>query len=142
MASKVAAGFVVFRNISNRNEYLLLQTSYGIHHWTPPKGHVDPGETDLVTAYRETCEESGLQKSDLKIYEASKKTLNYPVKGKPKIVHYWLAELVNPQAKVQLSDEHQAYRWLPLKEACDCVEYPDMQRVLIEYEKYLEKKSC
>lgn len=38
MSPKVAAGFVVFRAISNQIEYLLLQTSYGIHHWTPPKG--------------------------------------------------------------------------------------------------------
>lgn len=35
---KVAAGFVIFRRITGRIEYLLLQTSYGIHHWTPPKG--------------------------------------------------------------------------------------------------------
>ncbi len=34
-----AAGFIVFRRIGqNPIEYLLLQTSYGEHHWTPPKG--------------------------------------------------------------------------------------------------------
>lgn len=141
MGPKVAAGFVIYRNVSNKIEYLLLQTSYGIHHWTPPKGHVDPGETDLVTAYRETIEESGLQKSDLKVYEDTKKTLNYKVKGKPKIVHYWLAELINPQAKVKLSHEHQDYKWLSLKEACDIVGYKDMQEVLIEFEGYLTNKS-
>lgn len=141
MGPKVAAGFVIYRNVSNKIEYLLLQTSYGIHHWTPPKGHVDPGETDLVTAYRETIEESGLQKSDLKVYEDTKKTLNYKVKGKPKIVHYWLAELINPQAKVKLSHEHQDYKWLSLKEACDIVEYKDMQEVLTEFEGYLTNKS-
>lgn len=35
---KVATGFVIFRLIASEIEYLLLQTSYGIHHWTPPKG--------------------------------------------------------------------------------------------------------
>jgi bis(5'-nucleosidyl)-tetraphosphatase len=89
----------------------LLQTSYGEHHWTPPKGHVDPGETEMATAIRETVEESGLKKGDLKIYEDVKRILNYKVKGKPKVVTYWLAELVNPQAKVKLSEEHQDYKW-------------------------------
>ncbi|CAG9762630.1 unnamed protein product [Ceutorhynchus assimilis] len=139
MSPKVAAGFVIFRYVSNNIEYLLLQTSYGIHHWTPPKGHVDPGETDLVTAYRETIEESGLQKSDIKVYEDTKMTLNYQVKGKPKIVHYWLAELINPSAKVKLSHEHQDFKWLPLKEACEIVGYKDMQDVLVNFENYLKK---
>ncbi len=34
-----AAGFIIFRQVGqNPIEYLLLQTSYGVHHWTPPKG--------------------------------------------------------------------------------------------------------
>ena len=34
----VAAGFIIFRRIQNTIQYLLLQTSYAEHHWTPPKG--------------------------------------------------------------------------------------------------------
>lgn len=39
-----ACGFIVFRLLANlvprpdNIQFLLLQTSYGIHHWTPPKG--------------------------------------------------------------------------------------------------------
>lgn len=33
-----AAGLVIFRRVTQCFEYLLLQTSYGEHHWTPPKG--------------------------------------------------------------------------------------------------------
>lgn len=39
-----ACGFIVFRRLAScvpppdNIEYLLLQTSYGEHHWTPPKG--------------------------------------------------------------------------------------------------------
>ena len=40
MQGKTAAGFVIFRKVSNTVEYLLLQTSYGEHHWTPPKGQL------------------------------------------------------------------------------------------------------
>lgn len=42
MSGKVAAGFVIFRLLSNNIQYLLLQTSYGEHHWTPPKGKKNP----------------------------------------------------------------------------------------------------
>jgi len=33
-----ASGFVIFRLACSQIEYLLLQASYGTHHWTPPKG--------------------------------------------------------------------------------------------------------
>lgn len=39
VTEKLAAGFVIFRRAAaGNNEYLLLQTSYGKNHWTPPKG--------------------------------------------------------------------------------------------------------
>jgi hypothetical protein len=36
-----ASGFVIYRTVCNQIEYLLLQTSYGQHHWTPPKGNFE-----------------------------------------------------------------------------------------------------
>jgi hypothetical protein len=33
-----AAGILIFRLVSRRTEYLLLQASNLNHHWTPPKG--------------------------------------------------------------------------------------------------------
>lgn len=116
-----AAGLIIFRRKSFTEplEYLLLQTSYGKHHWTPPKGHVDPGESDMQTALRETEEESGLKKSSLDIMEHIQKTLNYEVRGKPKTVIYWPAEVKDYNVAVQLSDEHQDFKWLSLNKACD-----------------------
>ncbi|XP_068958012.1 bis(5'-nucleosyl)-tetraphosphatase [asymmetrical] isoform X3 [Petaurus breviceps papuanus] len=95
-----ACGFIIFRRpripkVDNKAiEFLLLQTSYGTNHWTPPKGHVDPGESDLETAFRETREEAGLDASQLKIIEGFKSELNYVVNSKPKTVIYWLAEML------------------------------------------------
>lgn len=103
-------------------------------------GCVDPGETDeMVTALRETEEEAGLKAADLKIYEDSKKVLVYTVKIYRKTVIYWLAELINPQTKVILSDEHQDMRWLPLKEACVLGKYQDLQEMLNYYDEYIRK---
>ncbi|KAJ7335142.1 hypothetical protein JRQ81_013083 [Phrynocephalus forsythii] len=141
-----ACGLIVFRKLQpvssppaleNNIEYLLLQTSYGTHHWTPPKGHVDPGEDDLQTALRETQEEAGLDSSQFTVLEGFKKELNYTVKGKPKTVIYWLAEMKDCNTAVRLSSEHQAFRWLTLSEACKLAEYQDMQSVLKEAHQFL-----
>ena len=134
-----ASGFVIFRRIQGAIEYLLMQVSYGEHHWTPPKGHVDPGESDMETALRETEEEAGFIASDLKIFNDAKQELKYEVKGKPKIVIYWLAELLNPDKPVRLSHEHQAFKWLPLEEACSVAKYEDMQKMLKYFNDYILK---
>ncbi|KAM4808955.1 bis(5'-nucleosyl)-tetraphosphatase [asymmetrical] [Rhinophrynus dorsalis] len=140
-----ACGLIIFRwcspglSAANANgiEFLLLQTSYGIHHWTPPKGHVDPGEDDLTTALRETEEEAGLHPNQFHIVEGFRKELNYNVRNKPKTVIYWLAELKDSKTQVQLSDEHQDFRWLELDEACKYAGYKDMQDTLKEAHQFL-----
>ena len=116
-----AAGLIIFRRKSFRApfEYLLLQTSYGRHHWTPPKGHVDLGESDMETALRETEEEAGLKQDSLNIMENICRTLNYEVRGKPKTVIYWPAELNDYDVPIRLSREHQDFKWLLVDDACE-----------------------
>ncbi|OWR55316.1 bis(5'-nucleosyl)-tetraphosphatase [asymmetrical] [Danaus plexippus] len=133
MSATRAAGLVIYRKSNEYIQFLLLQTSYGQHHWTPPKGHVDPGESDWVTALRETKEEAGLSENDLEIHRDVTKTLNYAVNGKPKAVVYWLAKLKNPEQKITLSDEHQDLKWLQLKEAQEISGFEDMNKLLEEF---------
>ncbi|XP_063309892.1 bis(5'-nucleosyl)-tetraphosphatase [asymmetrical] [Pelobates fuscus] len=144
-----ACGLIIFRKIKsgipacnmNDIEFLLLQTSYGIHHWTPPKGHVDPGEDDLTTALRETEEEAGLNSSQFNIVDGFRKELNYNVNEKPKTVIYWLAELKDFNTEVKLSNEHQDFRWLSLPEACKHAGYKDLQDTLKEANEFLHSRS-
>lgn len=93
-------------------------------------GHVDPGEDDLTTALRETEEEAGLKAEHLGIIDNFVWNLNYEVRGKPKQVLYWLAELKDPGTSVTLSDEHQDYRWAGLEEACSLAQYQSLQDTL------------
>ncbi len=136
-----AAGLIVFRQISRGSpfEYLLLQTSYGEHHWTPPKGHVDPGESDRETAVRETQEEAGLGPSDYTIVENFKHTISYKVKGRDKTVCYWVARLNDFDYTIKLSREHQDFKWLELKAACEFVGYDDMQSTLTKADEFLKE---
>ncbi|KAM4741925.1 bis(5'-nucleosyl)-tetraphosphatase [asymmetrical] [Anableps anableps] len=139
-----ACGFIVFRRLVGLSpspgniEYLLLQTSYGEHHWTPPKGHVDPGEDDLTTALRETKEEAGLGAEHLQVIDGFVQELRYEVRGRPKEVLYWLAELRDPETSVILSEEHQDYRWAQLEEACNLAGYTDLQETLRAAHRHLE----
>ncbi|XP_033020397.1 bis(5'-nucleosyl)-tetraphosphatase [asymmetrical] [Lacerta agilis] len=145
-----ACGLIIFRKLrekssasaaGNNIEYLLLQTSYGSHHWTPPKGHVDPGEDDLQTALRETQEEAGLDSTQFTIIDGFKKELNYTVNGKAKTVIYWLAEMKDSNTEVKLSSEHQAFCWLTLNDACRLAEFKEMQSAFREAHNFLCSKG-
>lgn len=143
VCASFGSGLIIFRRhlipkVDNSTiEFLLLQASNGIHHWTPPKGHVDPGETDLETALRETQEETGIEASQLTIIEGFRKELNYVAWEKPKTVIYWLAEVKDYNVEICLSQEHQAYRWLGLEDACQLAQFNEMKATLQEGHQFL-----
>lgn len=99
---------------------------------------MDPGEDDLTTALRETEEEAGLTAEHLRLVDGFVQQLRYEVRGKPKEVLYWLAELRDPETALTLSDEHQDYRWARLEDACTLAQYKDMQDTLRAAHQYLE----
>ena len=141
-----AAGFIIYRRLVSAGpfEYLLLKASYGDKHWTPPKGHVDPGEDDWTTALRETEEEAGLREADLDVVPDFKVELRYTAvtsqRGRhEKVVTYWLAGLRQPEkTEVRLSEEHTELRWLPLQEACELAKFEDMRGALNKCEDKLQ----
>ncbi|KAF2362417.1 NUDIX hydrolase domain [Trinorchestia longiramus] len=139
-----AAGLIIYRRASNAIEYLLLQAAYPPRHWTPPKGHVDPGETDLQTAIRETQEEAGLKDKEHYTVDLNfRKELHYHVKRGPKVVVYWLAEL-NSDIQgdpVRLSEESRDHRWLPLDDAIELQGFKEMGALLRECELYITAKQ-
>ena len=99
---------------------------------------MDPGEDDLTTALRETKEEAGLGLEQLRVVDGFLQELRYEVRGRPKEVLYWLAELRDPGTAVALSDEHQDYRWARLEEACVLAQYKDLQDTLRAAQRHLE----
>jgi len=101
-------------------------------------GHVDAGESELETAYRETAEEAGLLKHHLQLIDGFEKVLHYEVRGKPKKVFYWLAQLCDPDTPVIISSEHQQFAWFPLDAAVENAAYPDMQKVLHDADSFIQ----
>jgi len=55
-----------------------------------------------------------------------------------KRVTYWLAKMAT-EGKVVLSHEHQAFKWLPLEEACKQAKYQEMIDTLKKCEAKLKE---
>ena len=115
MARETSAGAVLFRRDGKKPLFLLLHYTAG--HWDFPKGNVEEGEEDRATVTREIKEETGI--ASVKFLDGFLETIRYAYVWKGlsinKIVRMYLAETT--ESKVTLSDEHQAYAWLPYDEA-------------------------
>lgn len=95
----------------------------------------------MITALRETEEEAGFVKDDLRVFEDAKQELVYNVNGKSKTVIYWLAELIKKDKNARLSDEHQDFKWLGIEDACKISGYEDMGKALRYFDQYIATKN-
>jgi 8-oxo-dGTP pyrophosphatase MutT (NUDIX family) len=97
--------------------------------WSLPKGKVDPGETEPVTAVREVHEETGYTSHLGRRLTA----VSYPVEQGIKKVRYWAARCVDgtftPNAEV---DE---LKWLPVAQAIKQLQYAHDRKVLRRFAK-------
>uniref|UniRef100_A0A6V7UK42 Bis(5'-nucleosyl)-tetraphosphatase [asymmetrical] n=2 Tax=Meloidogyne TaxID=189290 RepID=A0A6V7UK42_MELEN len=134
------AGLLIYRKNANFVEYLLLQSSGIPHHWTPPKGHVDPGENEWQAAIREVKEESGIDANEkLTLIKDFKHEMFYYVNSELKRVTYWLAKANDINLQVKLSHEHLDFRWVKLSDALDLAGREEMKEMLTKADDYIEK---
>ncbi|MBI2035230.1 MAG: NUDIX domain-containing protein [Candidatus Liptonbacteria bacterium] len=103
---EITAGVVVFRRTQEGPKFLLLyhRGSY----WNFPKGHLEREERSLDAALRETCEETGLKRSDMRILGGFKEHERFHFRrGKEtvfKIVIMYLAE--TKEANIKIPSEY------------------------------------
>jgi dATP pyrophosphohydrolase len=120
-----------FRRRGARVEFLLLRRvpgRKGRGFWQGVSGNVDGGETAVETALREHAEETGLPVRALYVIEAS--FLLYDVRhGTLRSVVPFGVEVPAAQAPV-LSDEHDAFCWLPFARALARLPF-EVQRVAL-----------
>lgn len=120
MAEVRAAGGVVVRDglvaLIHRPRY---------DDWTLPKGKLDNGETFEDAALREVWEETGLRARLVRELPS----VNYEVRGRPKVVRYWLMEVESDEGFV-VNDEVDQVRWVEPAEARALVTYDRDRDVL------------
>lgn len=128
MGARRSAGIVVVRQRGHDWLYLLLR-AYG--YWDFPKGGIEPGESCLQAALRETREETTLTALEFRWGDAWIETEPY---AGGKVVRYHLA--LSSRGEVRLepaSDtgrpEHHEFRWLAYEPA-HALLVPRLRRVL------------
>jgi diadenosine hexaphosphate hydrolase (ATP-forming) len=124
------AGGVVFRQVDERIEILMIQDRMG--RWTIPKGHVEKGESIEQTATREVTEETGLH--ELKLGEKLDK-LHFFYRKEGKLIfmttYVFLIEAVGNTDAV-IPEESEGIvdaKWFDSAEALDLIEYKDTERL-------------
>jgi len=111
-----SAGAVVFRR-TERGPRLLVLRAY--KNWDFPKGMIEPGESELDAAKRETAEETGLADLEFPFGDEHQDTLAY---AGGKVARYFLAETDKGVIELPVSaelgrPEHHEWRWVSFDEA-------------------------
>ena len=86
--------------------------------WSLPKGKVDSGESEPVTAVREIREETGYRAQ----LGRRLATVSYTVPEGPKQVRYWAARCLS--GEFSPNDEVDELKWLPAQQAIPELQYP------------------
>ncbi len=121
----LAAGAVLWRPDEQSAEPLIAVIHRSRYDdWSLPKGKVDPGETEPVTAVREILEETGQQA------QLSRRLcrIQYPIPVGTKVVYYWAARARG--GEFEPSHEVDELLWLPVKAAAKQLTYPHDRKVL------------
>jgi 8-oxo-dGTP pyrophosphatase MutT (NUDIX family) len=106
-----SCGFLIVRG-DPVQEFLLMRHA---DRWDLPKGHVDPGESEMQCALRELAEETGITAADIEPIDGFRFALEYPVISKRdgssyvKTLVVFLARLKHDVPIT--ATEHQGYEW-------------------------------
>lgn len=113
MTAPKSCGVLVVRGDPVR-EFLLMRHA---DRWDLPKGHVDPGETEVQCALRELREETGIAAADIDLVDGFRFTTQYAVRAKKsgqlydKTLVVFLGRL---KRDVPIAcTEHIGYEWFP-----------------------------
>ena len=135
MGTEKSAGIVLFRNDSNKNEFLLLNYPQG--HWDFIKGKVEENETTHETAIRETKEETGI--SNIEFIDGFEESVEYDFRFKKEDIHkkviFFLAK--TDEKNIKLSHEHNDYLWLEYNDALKKTTFENAKNVLSKANEFL-----
>ncbi len=135
MREQKSAGIVLFRNTSNKNEFLLLNYPQG--HWDFVKGKIEKGETQHETALRETKEETGI--SDIEFIDGFEESVEYDFRFENEDIHkkviFFLAK--TNEKKINLSHEHNDFVWLGYSDALKKTTFRNAKNVLSKTNEFL-----
>jgi len=135
MGTEKSAGIVLFRNDSDKNEFLLLNYPQG--HWDFVKGKIEQSETPHKAALRETKEETGI--TNIEFIDGFEESVEYDFRFKKENIHkkviFFLAK--TSEKNIKLSHEHNDYSWLEYDDALKKTTFENARNVLIKANEFL-----
>ena len=130
MTFEKSCGAVVFRNERKEGQLqrYVLMIKHSVHgHHSFPKGHVEVGETEKMTAEREVLEETAVR---IHINEKFRQPVYYrPKPGVKKEVVYFLAFTDKPETRPR-PGEVAKVEWVPIDRAASLLTHENDKRVL------------
>jgi len=139
MREQKSAGIVLFRNDSDKNEFLLLNYPQG--HWDFVKGKIEQNETSHETALRETKEETGI--TNIEFVGGFEESVEYDFRFKKENIHkkviFFLAK--TNEKNIKLSHEHNDYLWLEYNDALKKTTFENAKNVLTKANEFLSSIS-
>jgi len=135
-----SAGAVIFyMDSKDYREYLLLHYPSG--HWDFPKGNIEPGETPLVTAYREIEEETGLSRDKLILVKGFKREISYYFTSHGTLIYktviFFLMRSLSKD--VRISWEHKGFKWVSYQDALSLATFKTAKNLIKEAEGYIRE---
>lgn len=151
LALEKSVGAMIYQEREGERQYLLMRYPHG--HWEFPRGHIESGETERETMYREIEEETAITKDDLSLEEGFRAqfSFSYRARGSEyknrikekqcvfihKRVIFYLARFVGHE--VEISHEHTDFSWLSYDRAMERLTYTNARRILTQAEEKLTK---
>ncbi len=128
MIEETSSGVVLFRKENEKILFLLLHYPSG--HWDFVKGKMESGESPLVTAIRETKEETGI--IDVKFLDYFEEWIQYNFQFKGELVQkkvvFFLGETKTKDIKI--SHEHLNYTWMDYSTAMEKITFDNAKTIL------------
>ena len=135
MGTEKSAGIVLFRNDSDKNEFLLLNYPQG--HWDFVKGKIEQNETSHEAAIRETREETGI--TNIEFIDGFEESVEYDFRFRKEDIHkkviFFLAK--TDEKNIKLSHEHNDYLWLEYSNALKKTTFENAKNVLSKANQFL-----
>jgi 8-oxo-dGTP pyrophosphatase MutT (NUDIX family) len=138
MQHEKSCGALVVRRADDGKVYILMIRHKAGGHRSFPKGHMEPGETEYMTAVREVFEETAVQ---IRIDSDFRKTVHYhPMPGVSKEVVYFLTETTQCEIRPREGEIAQV-EWVPLEQAEQSLTHENDKTVLRAAMKRLQDGS-
>ena len=138
MIYEKSCGFIVYRKILDKREYLIIRASNGEYGF--PKGHVENNETEYETAIRELKEETNIE---VQIVDGFREQIEYPLISKKNVMKqsvYFLGKWLDSNIVCQETEVSEAM-FVSIEKALELLSFEDTKNIIKEADAYICSNS-